>query len=158
MKESDLPGILIIGKTMGAKQQSEISQMFSTFMEKKICVSSNSARSHAGKLRFPITCDVHHPYLHERVFIFRKLILWRKLAQFLSTISFVFDSLLYLTNHSLLPSLFLLSTQDSLDFRVLILNTQVPKTHCKLIPSMCFCSLQRNITSHILFSAEVDLI
>lgn len=125
--------------------------MFSTFMEKKIYVSSNSARSHAAKLRFPITCDVHHPYLHGRVFIFRKLILWRKLAQFLSTLSFVFDSLLYLTNHSLLPSLFLLSTQEgqfiSLDFRVLILNTQVPKPIANSYPA-CVSAVCKGTSHH----------
>ena len=51
MKESDLPGSLIIGKTRGGKI-AQISQTFSTFMEKNL--SFISAQGHAEKLMFPL--------------------------------------------------------------------------------------------------------
>lgn len=117
----------------------QISQTFSTFMEKNL--SFISAQSHAEKLMFPSIMEsimpiynAHHPYLdtylHRYGSLFWRLFVLIILTKFPSILSFVFDSNLFswtwLTIILLLS--FFLSTHTGRQFLSLGLRDLIYKT------------------------------
>lgn len=147
MKESDLAGILIIGKTMGQTSNQRLVKCFPRLWREIsffwFC-SEPCREAHVSNHLWCRQSDLHekHFYFHEGW-----LCGWTCLIHFCNLLITLFSLLFFL--FSTLEGQFI-----SKAFRNLILNTQVPKAHYKLIPRVYFCGAQNNIS----FYAEVHFI
>lgn len=145
---------------MGAKQQSEISQAFSTFMEeKKISVSFISTQSHAEKQMFSLNLQCLLPILRHifaQIQFFQRLIVLIIPIKLLSMIQiwiFFFFSLL---EQLLFATFFDQSTHMKerfafLGFSDLIHKTQVPQIPFALTSYGSFLQFSKELWTRMLF-------